>query len=86
MLVLVSRANVDEVDRLRRSLERTNFAALAGEWCLQGEGRSLDSGNRDHGVNYLFYNSHNERMISPDEAYNLIRMAQNRLPSGHPVG
>lgn len=55
-------------------------------WSSRGEGRSLAPGRRDRGADYLFSNPHNERTISHDEAWDLVRAPRPRLPNGHPVG
>ena len=84
--VLGSRANADELERLLRVIERTDFSKLPNNWSRRGEGRSLAPGRRGAGADYLFYNPHNERAISYEDAYYLFRAPRARMPVGHPVG
>lgn len=41
---------------------------------------------RGRGADNMFYNTHNDRPLSADEAYILVRTPRARLPAGHPVG
>lgn len=54
VMVLLSHENADDVERLLRVIERTNFVALKEKWYHRGEGRSLANGRRRRGAEYLF--------------------------------
>lgn len=84
--VLGSRENTDELERLPRVIERTIFSVLRDSLSHRGEGCSLARGQRGRGADYLFCKPHNERWMSYDEAWHLVRALRARLPTGHSVG
>lgn len=86
MLVLWSLANEDEIDLLLRFIKPANLTMFPEEWCLRGDDRSVFLGSKGRDADYLFYNNQNERLMSSDDAYNLIRMPRARLPAGRPFG
>lgn len=51
--VLSSRANVDELERLLRVTERTDFTTLPDNWALRAAGRCLGPCRRVRGAYYL---------------------------------
>lgn len=55
-----SRANVDELERLVRLIEQTNFEMLLDSWYRRWEGRVLETGRLSLGADCMFFNQHNE--------------------------
>lgn len=43
-------------------------------------------GRYERGADYLFHNPHNERAVSKNEAWTLVRVPRARFPVGNPLG
>lgn len=82
---LGSHANADAMELLLRVIERTNFAILPEHWVRGCDGRWLAPGGCGRGADHLFYNSHNERAMSADDAPYLVRIPRACLLAGHSV-
>lgn len=83
--LLGSRASAEGLQWLFLVIEHTNFTSLPDDWLRRGEVRSLVPGRRRRGGDYLFYNPHNERALSYNKVWHLVRAPSALLPTGYPV-
>lgn len=80
--VLGLRANVDELERLLRVIERKNLSKIPEDWSRRRKGRSLSPGRRGLGAGYMFYNLQNEPLWSFNDSWYPVRAPHTRLHAG----
>lgn len=83
--VLWSLANAEDLERLLRVIERTNFSTLPDVWSRGEEGSRLVHGQSGRWVDYLRQNPHNERVISYNEALHFVSATIAFLSAIHTV-
>lgn len=62
--MLGSLANAEKLEGLLRVIESDNFVTVPDDSSCHTEGRILAPGRRWRGADFLFYNPHNEHVIS----------------------